>query len=197
MLDNRLEIQDRALLKWAIYEKDQYAQKYIYLKYKPAIRQFIKNAGKFDGYIDDLVHEVFVNICDGKCQYSGSTDVRGYLCGVAKNVAKYHIRREKRRARANLIYQNNASTKLNHPTNITNISKNYRFDKFQETLHQTIAKLPKKSREVVELVLIHKMKPTQAAKKLDCSLAIFCDRLHYGLKKLRRERSFFSDFFET
>ncbi len=197
MSDDELEIQDRALLKRAIHEKDQCAQRYIYLRYKPAVRQFIKNAGKLDGYSDDLVHEVFVNICEGKCQYSGNTDVRGYLCGVAKNVAKYHIRREKRRVCANLIYRSNASTRPNNPTHMTNISENYRFDKFQETLHQAIAKLPKKSREVVELVLIHKMKPSQAAKKLDCSLAIFCDRLHYGLKKLRRERSIFSDFFET
>jgi len=127
MSDDGLEIQDRALLKRAIYEKDQYAQKYIYIKYKPAIRQFIKNTGKLDGYIDDLVHEVFVNICNGKCQYSGSTDVRGYLCGVAKNVAKYHIRREKRRARANLIYRNNVSITPDHPTNITNKSEKYRF----------------------------------------------------------------------
>lgn len=197
MSDDGLEIQDRALLKRAIYEKDQYAQRYIYLKYKPAIRQFIKNTGKLDGYVDDLAHEVFVNICEGKCQYSGSTDVRGYLCGVAKNVAKYHIRREKRRVRANLIYRNNASTKPNHPINITNKSVNYRFDKFQETLRQAIAKLPKKSREAVELVLIYKIKPLQAAKRLGCSSAIFRDRLHYGLKKLRRERSNFSDFFET
>jgi len=197
MLEDGLEIQDRALLKRAIYEKDQHAQEYIYLKYKHAVRQFIKNIGKLDGYVDDLAHEVFVNICESKCQYSGNTDVRGYLCGVAKNVAKYHIRKEKRRAYANLIYQNNTSARSGHPTNLTNISENYRFDKFQETLHQAIAKLPKKSREVVELVLIHKMKPSQAAKKLDCSLAIFCDRLHYGLKKLRKERSIFSDFFET
>jgi len=197
MSDDGLEIQDRTLLKRAICEKDQYAQKYIYLKYKPAVHQFIKNTGILDGYINDLVHEVFVNICEGKCHYSGNTDVRGYLCGVAKNVAKYHIRREKRRAHANLIYQNNASTKPNYPTNMINISENYQFDKFQETLHQAIAKLPKKSREAVELVLIHKMKLSQAAKRLDCSSAIFRDRLHYGLKKLRRECSNFSDFFET
>jgi len=196
MLDDGLEIQDRTLLKRAIYEKDQYAQKYLYLKYKPAVRQFIKNTGKFDGYVDDLVHEVFVNICDGKCQYSGSTDVRGYLCGVAKNVVKYHVRREKRRVRANLIYRNNISTEPNHVINITNKSENYRFDKFQETLRQTIAKLPSKSREAVELVLIHKIKPHQAAKKLGCSSAIFRNRLHYGLKKLRREHSNSSDSFE-
>jgi RNA polymerase sigma-70 factor (ECF subfamily) len=194
MSDDELEIQDRTLLKRAIYEKDQYAQKYIYLKYKPAVRQFIKNAGKLDGYIDDLVHEVFVNICEGKCQYSGSTDVRGYLCGVAKNVAKYHIRREKRRARANLIYRNNASTKPNHPSNRANISENYRFDKFQETLHQAITKLPSKSREAVELVLIHKVKHHQAAKQLGCSSVVFRNRLHRGLKELRKKHRVGSNF---
>jgi len=197
MSDDVLEIQDRTLLKRAIYEKDQYAQKYIYIKYKPAVRQFIKNTAKLDGHIDDLLHEVFVNICEGKCQYSGNTDVRGYLCGIAKNVAKYHIRREKRRFRVYLIYLNNISIMSDHPNNLKNKSKKQRFDKLQERLHQAIAKLPKKSREAVELIFVHKIKAPQAAKKMGCSPAIFRDRLHYGLKKLRRKRSNFSDFFEV
>lgn len=197
MSNNGLEIQDRTVLKRAIYERDQCAQKYIYIKYKPFVRQSIKNTGNLDGYVNDLVHEVFVNVCEGKCQYSGNTDVRGYLCGVAKNVVKYHVRREKRRTRANLIYRNNVSTKPNHVINITNKSENYQFDKFQETLRQAIAKLPKKSREAVELILIYKIKPPQAAKKLGCSSTIFRNRLHYGIKKLRRECLNFSDFFGT
>ena len=192
-----LEIQDRTLLKRAIDQKDPIAQKYIYVKYKHFIFQFIKTRGDFGEYIDDLVQEVFVNIYDGKCKYSGNSEVRGYLCGIAKNLVKYHIRREQRRVRANLNYKNNVSVKPNHPANIIIKSDNYQFVKFHRALRQAIATLPPKSREAVELALIHKIKPYQAAKKLGCSSVIFRNRLHHGLKKLRKEHSKFSNFFQS
>ena len=195
MSDEKLEIQDRVLLKLAIYEGDLYAQKYLYIKYKPAVCQFIRNTGNLDWYVNDLVHEVFVNIYEGKCKYSGNTDVQGYLYGIAKNVVKYHIRREKRQVLANLIYHNNVSIIPNTPTKIKCESENYRFNNFQETLIQAISKLPKKSSEAVKLVLIHKKTPRQAATKLGCSSAVFRNRLHYGLKRLRMECFNFSDFF--
>lgn len=184
MTDDEIEIQDRSLLKQAIYKKDQYAQKYIYVKYKEAVRQFIK---KNNRSVDDHTHEVFLNICEGKCQYSGNTDVKGYLCGIAKNVVRHHIRKEKRQDYANIVYQNNNSIMSNHQTSIANKSKKNRGDKFQEILHQAIAKLPSKSREAVELVLIHKIKPHQAAKQLTTSPVVFRNRLHRGLKELRKK----------
>ena len=177
--------------------KEIYMLKSIYIKYKPSVRQFIRKTGNLDWHINDLVHEVFVNICEGKCKYSGNTDVQGYLYGIAKNVVKSHIRKEKRRVHANLIYQNNVSIIPNTRTNITSESENCRFIKFQETVIQAISKLPKRSSEAVKLVLIHKKTPHQAAMKLGCSSVVFRNRLHYGLKKLRKECFNFSDFFRT
>jgi RNA polymerase sigma-70 factor (ECF subfamily) len=197
MSEDSLYTRDRTLLKRAIDERDKIAQKYIYIKYKRFIYQFIKARVNFNEYIDDLVQEVFVNICDGKCHYTGNTDVRGYLCGIAKNVVKVHVRREESRVRANLIYKNKVSINHNLPSNIIIKSENCRFDYPREILLQAIPKLPKKSREALELVFIHKIKPPQAAKKLGCSSDIFRNRLHYGLKKLRKECLNFSDFLEA
>ena len=191
-----IKIQERILLKRAIYEKDRYAQEYIYIKYNRFLHQFIKARGKgnFDGYVDDLVQEVFVNICTGKCQYSGNTDVRGYLCGIAKNVVKHHINIEKRKSSCYSNYRCGILAQSERRVNIINDVKHHQFDRINGTLQQVIAKLPRKSREAVELVLIHKMEPYQAAKKLGCSSVVFRNRLYRGLKRLRKKYRDTSNF---
>jgi len=192
--DDFCETNDRILLRRAIYQKDRQAQEYIYVKFKPFIRQSIKNMGSFNEEVDDLVQEIFVNICKGKCQYSGKTDVRGYLCGMAKKAVRSYIRATNRQIQANPIDYGDFGTQISSSVNTP--EKTLQLKEVKESLYKAIAKLPAKSRKAVELVLIHRIRPYQAAAKADCSPVVFRKRLQHGLKKLRKDLRKFPIFFE-
>ena len=145
-----------------------------------------------------MVQDVLVNICDGKCQYSGNTGVQGYLCGIAKNLVQDHIRKQKYQIRTYPIGENDTSIESSqHSKTLNNPEKSLELKEIEEALHKAIARLPEKSRQAVILTLIQEIRPYQAPEKVGRSSVIFRNRLHHGLKKLRRELSKFLDFFET
>jgi len=195
-LDDRTETKDRILLSKAIRRSDRGAQEYIYIKFASFIRRFIKSSGDFGQQGDDLMQEVFLTLCQGKCQYLGNTDVQGYLCGIAKNVVQNYNRNKKCRISTYAVREKNASRephqlegKINDPEKIVQLKE------FEEAVHKAVVRLPEKSRQAVALVLIHKIRPYQAAAKAGCSFVVFRNRLCHGLELLRKELCELSDFF--
>ena len=196
-LDDRTETKDRILLSKAIRRSDRGAQEYIYIKFASFIRRFIKSTGDFDQQGDDLMQEVFLTLCQGKCQYLGNTDVQGYLCGIAKNVVQNYNRNKKCQVCAQPIRKRDASVRFDQSNRINDPEKIVQLKEFEEAVHKAVVRLPEKSRQAVELVLIHKIRPYQAAAKAGCSFVVFRNRLCHGLELLRKELSELSDVFET
>ncbi len=157
-------IRERILLKRAIEHKDTNAVSELYDKYKPFLNKYLANLAYLDGYAEDLAHDVFLAISLGECEYNGDTDVQGYLCGMAKKLALSSKRKE---ARQGIIFTNCIPDKIAQASSYEPIEK-LQLEDFRSALYLQILKLPKKSRQAVELVLIYNLRPHQAAKKLGC-----------------------------
>jgi len=181
-------ISDRAILMRAIHQGDRQAQEYLYLKFRPFIHQYVKSIGSLDQQVDDLVHDVFLAICQGKCRYSGKTDVRGYLCGIAKHIVQSYIRTEKSRVYACWPGKTDSLGPSVAPNGGGDGPQEHcQRKEIQAAFCRQIARLPEKSREAVELTLIHNIRPAQAALEANCSLVVFRKRLFRGYKKLRKK----------
>ena len=191
MLNNPAEIQDRISLKKAVRQHDQQSQQYVYSKFKPFLCQFIKSIGDFDEQAEALVQDVFVIICAGKCKYSASTDVKSYLCGIAKNVVRKYIRGKKPK-------NNNYSTSYKNikllQSNIKTPEEYVQLKEAEQASFNAILKLPEKTRRAVELTIIQEMPYESAAIKVGCSVFAFRSRLQHGLEKLREELQDFVDY---
>ena len=176
-------------MKRAIRQGEPRAIEHIYNKYKPFISKYIGQLGYLDGFVDDLVEDVFLCISEGKFQYSGKTDVQGYLCGIAKNVTRTHLRNSKEYPfHAYPLREDDTPTESGpFVGKIVNPQKDLTLEETEEALEKSLAGLPEKSRQAVELVVIQGFRPFQAAAKAGCSPVVLRNRLCHGLRKLRKD----------
>lgn len=186
------KIHERLLLKKAIETGDADAVSELYKKYKPFLKKYLENLSHVNGCAEDLTHDIFLAISNHECKYSGDTDVQGYLCGIAKRLASNNNRKEVMQymGLGSSLFEEIACVKSDEPLENLNI------EEIRTLLFEVISKLPEKSRQAVELVLIHNLRPYQAAQKAGCSSAAFRGRLSCGLNIVRRKLINFSKKFE-
>jgi RNA polymerase sigma-70 factor (ECF subfamily) len=180
---NDKNICERIILKRVVESCDIGMLSGIYEEHKPFLNKYLANLVHLDGYAEDLTHDIFLAISRGKCSYTGDIDVRGYLCGVAKILALSSNRKE---AKQGIIFTDCLSDEISQaesgePTEKLNL------EEIRVMVNHAISNLPEASRHAVELVLVHNLRPYQAAKKLDCSLDTLRKRLKRGQIKLRKE----------
>ncbi|KKK76995.1 hypothetical protein LCGC14_2858040, partial [marine sediment metagenome] len=75
---------------------------------------------------------------------------------------------------------------LKHDSPTSPLDDLYRKE-LRQTLKKAIANLPPKSRQAVELVYIHHLKPAQAAAHSGRDIVAFYNSLQYGLTKIKAE----------
>ncbi|KKM63515.1 hypothetical protein LCGC14_1510680 [marine sediment metagenome] len=180
--------EDRILLKKAIDESCPEILGRIYKRYKPFISRYIAQKVRIEDDNQSIAQTVFLRLCQGKCKYSGDSDVQGYLCGIAKNVLRDYFKAKKRRVKVHSLAEIEVIGDLlvmdscdDDPLeNLQNVEIRLIFRK-------VVAKLPPKSRQAVELVYLDGIKPPDAAKQLGCNAKTLRDRLYSGISKLREE----------
>jgi len=180
--------QERLLLQRAVEDGDQEAVGEIYKKHKPFLDNYLAKLEHQDGYAEDLTQDVFLAISQRQGNYAGDTDVRGYLCGIAKNVALGSNRRE---ARQGIAFTDCLLEEI-LPIHHDDPSQYLDLEEIRAAIEQAIAALPEKSRQAIELVYLDGLKPHQAARKLGCPQVVFNNRLARGLWLLRGKLSGFS-----
>lgn len=181
--DNK-NIRERILLKKAIETGDKEAISKIYSKHKPFLKKYLESISNVNGYAEDLTHDIFLAISSGQCKYNGTTDVPGYLCGMAKRLASISNIKEARRQYISLGHQLSeeiAQDKLDEPL------ENLKLKEVRIALFEAISKLSEKSRQAVELVFIYNLRPYQAAKKCNCSLTTLRKRLNRSQHRIRKD----------
>jgi RNA polymerase sigma-70 factor (ECF subfamily) len=181
---------DKVLLKRATEEACPKALGALYQKHKPFIEKYIAQRVSLNGEGRDLAHAVFLRLCQGKCRYSGQTDVRGYLCGIAKNVLREYFKSKGRHI------QSISAVEITHAGNpvITCSQEDPPFILHKEEIRQAIRKLvvnlPPKSRQAIQLVYFEELALPQAAQKAGCTSKVFRARLYHGVARLSKALNF-------
>ena len=185
---NADEFKDRILLKRACQKRCPEATQDLYIKYKPFITNYIRSRLYRSNDHSDLVQTVFAHICQGKCNYDGTTSPRGYLCGIAKNVIRAYLTASQTQIRTSSLdsIDIDGDLVLKHNSPSSPLNDLYRKE-LRQALKYAIANLPPKSRQAVELVYIHRLKPAQAAAHSNREIIAFYNSLQYGLTKIKAE----------
>ncbi len=180
---------NRILMMRVLSNHDPVAMSALYYKYRELLEKYLFYLTGSHSDTMDLVAELFARIWQGQCKYNGESDVQAYLLGIAKNVARRHRSRELRRNTAHANFRNHCigariaglADSTYNPERIIQIRE------IHEKTLKALKRLPEKSREALELVLIHGIRPCDAATQLGCPFPIFRNRMQYGLAKLRQE----------
>ena len=182
------KIEDRILLKRAIGEACPEALGEIYQRHKPFVSKYIAKRVHCQGDNQDLVHTVFLRLCQGNCKYSGDSDVQGYLCGIAKNVLRDYFKAKGRQIKGVSLdaIEISGDLLITH-CHTEKPSENLQKQEFHLILKKVVANLPDKSRQAVELVCFEGLRPIDACRKAGCSFEAFRSRLNLGRKLLQRE----------
>lgn len=173
------KIKDRLLLKKAITEACPEALGEIYKKHRPFLTNYIAQKVRFKDEGQDLVHTVFLRLCQGNCKYSGDSDVQGYLCGIAKNVLRDHFKAKNRQIRVNDEIEIDGDLLITH-RHTEESSCNLQKVEAQQALKKAISDLPPKSRQAIELVYLDGLRPIDACRKTGCTIETFRNRLNLG-----------------
>ncbi len=97
LLTDEFSMSDRTLvLKLA--GGDQRALAALFRRFGRVVRGFLaRMQGTRDADLDDLMQTTFVELASAADGFEGRSEVRTWLCGIAANVVRHHIRRERRR----------------------------------------------------------------------------------------------------
>lgn len=168
------------------YQCNKKAITVLYEKHKKSVQLYIQSAGSLDGQIDDLVHEAFLTICEGKSKYCPEADIRGYLFGIAKNIIHRHLRKTGRQIKTCSINDAEVSISNKFIDKTGPFQEIIYLETFSHVISKMLARLPAKSRQAAVLVLLEKLKPKEAAGRAGCSVAAFYQRFRRARKMLEQ-----------
>jgi len=123
---------------------------------------------------EDVVQETYVKILGGKAKYDGRAELKTWLFAVIRRTAADERRRRLIRKLRLRFYEPPASAQA--PADVAL----YRSE-FQDTFRLALANLPRRQREVLQLVFYHEMSLSQAAAAMGVSLG--SARTHYDRGK--------------
>jgi RNA polymerase sigma factor (sigma-70 family) len=180
------KIEDRILLNKAARNGCAESLAMIYRKYRSMICDFLLNAGA-DGLEEDVCQSVFVHIREGKCNYDGSSEVKNYLFGVAKNLFKQEVTTDKTKTYKLSRVQTEGDLIVKQtiqacPAESLGIAES------RQILREIVAQLPPKSHQAVKLVYLEGIPAKEAAMIAKCDFKVFRKRLDYGLRCLKKHK---------
>lgn len=180
------EINDALLLTRVVYQQDRRALSTLYLKYSPQVKSYIDSHVSFITDSEDLVQEVFLQICLGKGHYDSSKGVEPYIFGIAKNmIRKYQHEKEKSPETVPIDAINSLFPRY-HIHESTDPGGGISVHQFKKIIEVMENKLSPKAREAVRLRFVEGISPKDAAKKARCSITAFYKRLERAVKILHK-----------
>mgnify|MGYP001558877390 CR=1 FL=1 len=182
---NSFDVDDRLLLMRAVCHEDRRALAILYLKYAPAVRSHISSQVGSPADIQDLVHDVFLHVWQGKGGYDKTKGAKPYVFGIASKIVRRY-RREKARAPQTM------------PTDSMNgLSLRYRMRESSDAAGQNSTRrlksiitdmqrvLPPEVWQAIRLRFVEGLSVKEAAGKLGCSKWALYKRLQRAKKLLR------------
>ena len=176
--------QDNVLLRRAVHEKDRKALSWLYTKYYRNIKRFMVSCVSSVTDAEDLVQNVFFELCKGNDDYKEYRNAEAYLFGIARKLVGQYRRNKSRQIKTipiNSIDEVSARDKARQNRNLEGQISSQEIKKIKNLLN----KLAPKAQEALRLRFIEGLTPEDAAKKTGCSLNTFYQRFYNGLKVLR------------
>lgn len=171
---------ERALLA-AAAEGDAAAQAEIFERFAPAVyRMLARLSGADDRDLDDLVQLSFVSVFRAAGSFREEAAVRSWILGVARNVARTHIRTEHRRKRMLDSAAAQPVFATDDPCDVTQRRQ------LLEHVARAIEALPIEQREVLVLCDVSEVPGVEVAALLGVPPGTVWRRLHEARKRVRR-----------
>jgi RNA polymerase sigma-70 factor (ECF subfamily) len=146
----------------------------LYRKYFPIVVSFVAGLQVQRHTAEDVAQEVFARIWENRARYRPSAAFRTYLFGCAKNVYCEHRVKASREVSARSVVETAALPVPQEEDSPT------------MPLRESIAHLPVRQKQVVEMVYWHDLSTEQVAKKLCCSVHAIHQSLYLARRTLRK-----------
>ena len=150
-------------------------------RYYDSVRRFLaRMSGTDDRDLDDLVQVTFETVPRAAKRFDGRASVKTWILGVARNVARHHVRSEVRRKRLSDAVAADPQPASEDAT--AAVLKRERAEKLQVA----IASLPPKLREAFVLVYLEGLPGREVAEIVGAREGTIWKRLHQARARLRK-----------
>lgn len=147
---------------------------------RPVIRRYLAARLRQSALVEDMIQEVFVRALRSRQRCGAQAETPQYLMGIAKNVLREHLRRQKveRRAMAGLSLRRERCVK---PPEVAMDAQ-----ETDQLLRAAQGRLTPLQREAVDCVWRDGLPPSTVAQRLGCSCKAVCRRLEAARQRLRQ-----------
>lgn len=133
--------------------------------------------------VDDLLQECWVHILERLDRYEPSGAFAGWVIKVSRNVGKMRLRERKRAGPAGVSFRKDTRIHTQSPTVDGQGPKQPCWDRI---VHDALARLPDREREVIVLRLLQEKTTAETAESLSISEDAVRQILHRGMTRLKR-----------
>jgi RNA polymerase sigma factor (sigma-70 family) len=183
-----LEEDPRQVLKDAIYKQDRKAIKWLYQKYHKPLKHYIENwfHGRMKYLAEDLVHEVFLQVCMGNANYRDDTRAFEYLLGMARNISRQlYLKYSRHNAHHKRMHVNYHSHN-HHPYHMLSQQERDIYHKqFQKAMDMALEHIHPDNRRVFQLTIIKERPMIDVSKEIVCPISTLCRRRQRAIRDLK------------
>ncbi|MBN2590406.1 MAG: sigma-70 family RNA polymerase sigma factor, partial [Sedimentisphaerales bacterium] len=150
-------------------------------KYYTEIKRYITANVRNPADAEDLAQQAFLKFYQSKSKENSIKNHKAYLNSIARAIVADYYRVKKKKPQFVQLNPKLAD-------NICDIKQIISFDlkEIAEEVENIISKLPPKTKEAAELILIEKHSYEQAAQKANCPVQVFYERCYEGMKILKK-----------
>jgi len=179
-----VKIQNRILLKRAIYENDREALGRLHTIYYTRIKHYIASFVDSMEDAEDLVQSLFLELCKCNEDYKEYLNVEAYLFGMARKLIGQYYRSKRRQVKAiriDSVGEIAASDAVQH---YQEAAKGISPQELTKIIEDARPPLAPKVRQAIELKFIQRYSSKEASQKAGCSVWTFYKRLDKAAKLL-------------
>jgi RNA polymerase sigma-70 factor, ECF subfamily len=166
----------------AVVHRDADAMAAIYERYESTLRTVILSVLHEDGEIDDVLHDVFIQLWNRADRFVAAKGLHGFLVTMARRRALDRLRRRLAYRRATDRLETQMKAEFNDKVRGHGV-KSMDFD-LSELLSKIIHLLPEPQQEVVQLTFFEGLSQRQIAAEKCIALGTVKTRLQLAHKKL-------------
>jgi RNA polymerase sigma-70 factor, ECF subfamily len=166
----------------AVVHRDADAMAAIYERYESTLRTVILSVLHEDGEIDDVLHDVFIQLWNRADRFVAAKGLHGFLVTMARRRALDRLRRRLAYRRATDRFETQMKAEFNDKVRGHGV-KSMDFD-LSELLSKIIHLLPEPQQEVVQLTFFEGLSQRQIAAEKCIALGTVKTRLQLAHKKL-------------
>lgn len=183
---NSFDIDDTVLFTRIVYQQDRRALATLYLKYGPQVKSYIASRVSSVTDTEDLVQEVFLQICQHKGHYDSRKGVGPYIFGIARNIIRKYQREKKNTPETIPTDVINGLFPRHHTHGSTDPRERISAEQYKKIFEVVESRLSPKAREAFKLRIVEGLSQKEAATKAGCSLSAFYKRFERAVKTLHK-----------